>query len=626
MGFFQDLSSGNIGQAFGSDLTGSNSLVATVGNSLGQAGQKLINGVNNTINTVLKNPLPIIEATALSMAIGPEGFALVDTAGTAAALADAAATAINGGNANQILTSLAASQVGQYVGAQIGGSASAEAISQGLDKATADTIQNIVQSASAGATATAIKGGSFNQVLVSGFSGAVSAGIASQLKDQGITGLTAQEITNATNSATKALLNGQDIGTAITNSVKATTIAGTISAAKDELTFQTNAILANQDGYNKNDSLAKNLYNTQIKPLQDQLQQQYDILNQDKVNYANPNSVIGEQDQAVVQAQADQATKLENQLKPLQDQYNQYIANMASANSNINSSTVAVKADTQTIADQTSAYENQVTEDYSGITQQIADQAVKDAQAAITPTATTTPTETTPTETTPTTTTTPTETTPAETTPTGTQGTDQTGSTNPPTDEANTPGSKPAGTVTNPNGTITQTFDDGSTLTLDGQGNVISTTNATDTNNKLPSLVIPAVVNQKNNTPAATTPAATVTTTPAVLTTSDVKNLTTSDVSALTTSGANGLSFTDITKIISALSPSSGTASSAPTTTIMPNAFNPGRKEDTSSLFEFAVPTGQVAQNNSPIEAQRITMASTGGSIDDLLKLLDWKE
>ena len=605
MGFFQDLSSGNIGQAFGSDLTGSNSLVATVGNSVGQAGQKLINGVNNTINTVLKNPLPIIEATALSMAIGPEGFALVDTAGTAAALADAAATAINGGNANQILTSLAASQVGQYVGAQIGGSASAEAISQGLDKATADTIQKIVQSASAGATATAIKGGSFNQVLVSGFSGAVSAGIASQLKAQGITGLTAQEITNATNSATKALLNGQDIGTAITNSVKATTIAGAISAAKDELTFQTNAILANQDGYNKNDSLAKNLYNTQIKPLQDQLKQQYDILNQDKVNYANPNSVIGEQDQAVVQAQADQATKLENQLKPLQDQYNQYIANMASANSNINSSTAAVKADTQTIADQTSAYEKQVTEDYSGITQQIADQTVKDAQAAITPTTTTTP---------------------AATTPTATQGTDQTGSTNPPTDEANTPGSKPAGTVTNPNGTVTQTFDDGSTLTLDGEGNVISTTNATDTNNKLPSLVIPAVVNQKNNTPAATTPAATVTTTPAVLTTSDVKNLTTSDVSALTTSGANGLSFTDITKIISALSPSSGTASSAPTTTIMPNAFNPGRKEDTSSLFEFAVPTGQVAQNNSPIEAQRITMASTGGSIDDLLKLLDWKE
>ena len=613
MGFFQDLASGNIGQAFGSDLTGGNSLVATVGNSIGQAGQKLINGVNNTINTVLKNPLPIIEATALSMAIGPEGFALVDTAGTAAALADAAATAINGGNANQILTSLAASQVGQYVGAQIGGSASAEAISQGLDKATADTIQKIVQSASAGATATAIKGGSFNQVLVSGFSGAVSAGIASQLKAQGITGLTAQEITNATNSATKALLNGQDIGTAITNSVKATTIAGAISAAKDELTFQTNAILANQDGYNKNDSLAKNLYNTQIKPLQDQLKQQYDILNQDKVNYANPNSVIGEQDQAVIQAQADQATKLENQLKPLQDQYNQYIANMASANSNINSSTVAVKADTQTIADQTSAYEKQVTEDYSGITQQIADQAVKDAQAAITPTTTTTP---------------------AATTPAATQGTDQTGSTNPPTDEANTPGSKPAGTVTNPNGTVTQTFDDGSTLTLDGQGNVISTTNATDTNNKLPSLVIPAVVNQKNNTPAATTPAATVTTTPAVLTTSDVKNLTTSDVknlttsdvSALTTSGANGLSFTDITKIISALSPSSGTASSAPTTTIMPNAFNPGRKEDTSSLFEFAVPTGQVAQNNSPIEAQRITMASTGGSIDDLLKLLDWKE
>ena len=605
MGFFQDLSSGNIGQAFGSDLTGSNSLVATVGNSVGQAGQKLINGVNNTINTVLKNPLPIIEATALSMAIGPEGFALVDTAGTAAALADAAATAINGGNANQILTSLAASQVGQYVGAQIGGSASAEAISQGLDKATADTIQKIVQSASAGATATAIKGGSFNQVLVSGFSGAVSAGIASQLKAQGITGLTAQEITNATNSATKALLNGQDIGTAITNSVKATTIAGAISAAKDELTFQTNAILANQDGYNKNDSLAKNLYNTQIKPLQDQLKQQYDILNQDKVNYANPNSVIGEQDQAVIQAQADQATKLENQLKPLQDQYNQYIANMASANSNINSSTAAVKADTQTIADQTSAYEKQVTEDYSGITQQIADQTVKDAQAAITPTTTTTPTET---------------------TPTATQGTDQTGSTNPPTDEANTPGSKPAGTVTNPNGTVTQTFDDGSTLTLDGQGNVISTTNATDTNNKLPSLVIPAVVNQKNNTPAATTTPATVTTTPAVLTTSDVKNLTTSDVSALTTSGANGLSFTDITKIISALSPSSGTASSAPTTTIMPNAFNPGRKEDTSSLFEFAVPTGQVAQNNSPIEAQRITMASTGGSIDDLLKLLDWKE
>ena len=622
MGFFQDLSSGNIGQAFGSDLTGGNSLVATVGNSVGQAGQKLINGVNNTINTVLKNPLPIIEATALSMAIGPEGFALVDTAGTAAALADAAATAINGGNANQILTSLAASQVGQYVGAQIGGSASAEAISQGLDKATADTIQKIVQSASAGATATAIKGGSFNQVLVSGFSGAVSAGIASQLKAQGITGLTAQEITNATNSATKALLNGQDIGTAITNSVKATTIAGAISAAKDELTFQTNAILANQDGYNKNDSLAKNLYNTQIKPLQDQLKQQYDILNQDKVNYANPNSVIGEQDQAVIQAQADQATKLENQLRPLQDQYNQYIANMASANSNINSSTAAVKADTQTIADQTSAYEKQVTEDYSGITQQIADQTVKDAQAAITPTTTTTPTETTPTATT-----TPTETTPTETTPTATQGTDQTGSTNPPTDEANTPGSKPAGTVTNPNGTVTQTFDDGSTLTLDGQGNVISTTNATDTNNKLPSLVIPAVVNQKNNTPAATTtPAATVTTTPAVLTTSDVKNLTTSDVSALTTSGANGLSFTDITKIISALSPSSGTASSAPTTTIMPNAFNPGRKEDTSSLFEFAVPTGQVAQNNSPIEAQRITMASTGGSIDDLLKLLDWKE
>ena len=48
----------------------------SVVNTVGSAGQSLINSVNN----IAKNPLPVIETVALTYALGPEGYALASAA------------------------------------------------------------------------------------------------------------------------------------------------------------------------------------------------------------------------------------------------------------------------------------------------------------------------------------------------------------------------------------------------------------------------------------------------------------------------------------------------------------------------------------------------------------------
>ena len=65
----------------------------SIGNALDSVGKT----VTNTINAVINNPLPVIEAIAVSYALGPEGLGSIgaDTAATdvAAAGADTAAAA-----------------------------------------------------------------------------------------------------------------------------------------------------------------------------------------------------------------------------------------------------------------------------------------------------------------------------------------------------------------------------------------------------------------------------------------------------------------------------------------------------------------------------------------------------
>lgn len=78
---------------------------------MANSGIPVVSQAAKVVEAVIQNPLPVIATVGLTMAIGPSGLGLA-SAGAAAPVASALVTYANGGSAEQVFTSAAASYVG----------------------------------------------------------------------------------------------------------------------------------------------------------------------------------------------------------------------------------------------------------------------------------------------------------------------------------------------------------------------------------------------------------------------------------------------------------------------------------------------------------------------------------
>jgi len=290
--------------------------------------QKVVSGVNKSVDNILRNPLPTIEVVALTWALGPEGFALA-TETTAAAVASAAVSAANGGKLENIALAAATA----YAGAQIGSEAATY-----LPPGTSDTLKQIVASSSGSAATAALRGGSLSSVIASGVSGAVSSYVSEDLKTAGYTKVDNKLITNATNAATKAILQGKDVGTAISSSIAATGLSAVISGRADQInknnelgqslaTKAQELATAGQDFLSSNltplEATAKAQYDQAIKDQQayneakNSFDAVYKLYNDNKTAYEADNSKTAAYEAA--NAAATRANELAPTLKTLGD-------------------------------------------------------------------------------------------------------------------------------------------------------------------------------------------------------------------------------------------------------------------------------------------------------------------
>ena len=218
-------------------------------NTVVEAPQKIISSVNKTIDAIVRNPLPVIETAALVYIMGPEGLALDLEPATIAAVSNAAVSAANGGNVEQIALSAGAAYLGSQVGKEAGNAVTPieQKTLEQLGPQYADTawLKQVVTSSSASAATTALRGGDLTAILTSGISGGVNSAVTAELKAQGYTEVDQKLISNASDAATRAILSGKNVAEAIGSSVASTALAATISGNVGQI--------------NKNNEIAKDL-------------------------------------------------------------------------------------------------------------------------------------------------------------------------------------------------------------------------------------------------------------------------------------------------------------------------------------------------------------------------------
>ena len=225
--------------------------------SLGDAGQKVIDAGVNTVDAFLHDPLPTIATIALTYYLGPEGAAVFETESAAAIMASATVSAANGGNMEQIATAAATT----YLGGKIG-----EVAGTKLPEGTEKVVKQVVISASGSAAVTALKGGSFQQVLTAGLTASVNSYVSTSLADQGYSKVDKQLLANATSAATAAILKGTSISEAIGKSVAATAISATISGDITKINQNNELGKKLQKTYDDTYSWAKGLYDEYVAP------------------------------------------------------------------------------------------------------------------------------------------------------------------------------------------------------------------------------------------------------------------------------------------------------------------------------------------------------------------------
>lgn len=418
----------------------------------------------NTVDAIMANPLPIIEAVAISYALGPAGIgastaadagaaageagaaageagaaagaaststALVQDAALRAAITNAAVTAINGGDMNKMILSIgsgyAGSLLGQYAGNAAGNIASggtsaaastyedaatgAVTTQSGISTATQQLIKQVVTSASGQAATAALQGQPITQIMYSAVAGAASGAVANELKAAGYTNVPTSYIANATQAATKAILNGQDVGTAIQTSAKATAIAQAVAFGTDQL----NQLKTQAQNYYNTTFLpavqkAQADFSTNVDPLQSQYTTQQatvesnakafnDALaayNADVATYnANPGASPKTADQINAEGNdlAKQAPGIQQQITDLNTLGSKLTAAQASyqplsdaataAQNQVTSYLDSINTQSANIASNVVDYQQYVTQDATGITDQLASTTVQDAEQTL---------------------------------------------------------------------------------------------------------------------------------------------------------------------------------------------------------------------------------------------------
>ena len=163
---------GDVFSDIGSAIEGAVESVGDVASSIGDVGTSIAQETQRVGQAIIDNPLPIIEAIAITAALGPEGLAIASEI-WAPVVSNAAVAAINGGDVKQIATaagsSYAGGQAGQYVGGATENPLLAKIANGATGGATSATIQG--QSLAQGITRGAIRSGVGGAV-----SGAVGAG------------------------------------------------------------------------------------------------------------------------------------------------------------------------------------------------------------------------------------------------------------------------------------------------------------------------------------------------------------------------------------------------------------------------------------------------------------------
>jgi hypothetical protein len=124
--------------------------------------EKALDTVGTTVSNVAKNPLPVVETIALTIATGDP------------TIAAAAVSALNGGNPKQIATAAIAASVG----AKVGGEASNAATSAGASSAVSQIASSAAGASSAAVTKALASGQNLGQALTAGLTSGVIGGVA----------------------------------------------------------------------------------------------------------------------------------------------------------------------------------------------------------------------------------------------------------------------------------------------------------------------------------------------------------------------------------------------------------------------------------------------------------------
>ena len=144
---------------------------------LGNAVNKAVKQVGDVGQAIINNPLPIIETSVLTAALGPEGIALSSAIGApaTAAVSAAAVEAANGGNVNQIATAAASAGVGSEVTQLVAPEVGPSPISGAATNST-NPLASAAGGAAGGATRAALTG---QDVAKGALTGGAVSGLAS---------------------------------------------------------------------------------------------------------------------------------------------------------------------------------------------------------------------------------------------------------------------------------------------------------------------------------------------------------------------------------------------------------------------------------------------------------------
>lgn len=253
-----------------------------VGGAINIAGDAL-ETVGDVAENIIKNPLPVIQTVALTAALGPVGTSIGLSTAATAAVAGAAITAMNGGKIEDIALAAGTSYLGTKVGEIAGSTAATSEAVKAMDEATKITIQKVVTGASSSAATVALRGGSLEDVLQAGTTAAVGSYVRTTLTMPANLGgygfdpraLDTTLITTATAAATRAVLNGKSIGDAVAMSSTVAAIGMTLSGNVDKLRSSDAAYQRVYDDFSSLKDKAANIFDTEIKPLQDQVQTEF---------------------------------------------------------------------------------------------------------------------------------------------------------------------------------------------------------------------------------------------------------------------------------------------------------------------------------------------------------------